>query len=144
MTMSIQEQTSDEEFEIKFYRGIIRRRPDFFEALSVLGDLYTQCGRYEEGLEIDKRLARLRPGDPFVLYNLACSYSLTGEIPKAFTAIKRALSLGYSDLEYLQKDEDLANLRQDQDFQDYFVKVWQKALNGRIRRADPTVTFKDG
>jgi len=142
--MDTRQQTAEDEFEIEFYRGIIRRCPDFWEALTVLGDLYTQCGRFEEGLEIDKHLTRLRPGDPFVLYNLACSYALLGEIPKAFTAIKRALSLGYDDLEYLQQDDDLAALRRDPDFQDYFVKVWQKAFKGRIRRSEPKVIFKDG
>ncbi len=94
----------DSDFEITFYEGLIERAPDFVQALMALGDLYTKAARYEEGLEIDKRLTRLCPDRPEILYNLACSYSLLGDREKSFAAIRRALDLGYEDLEHLQQD----------------------------------------
>ena len=38
--------------------------------------------RFEDGLSVDRRLARLCPSDPLVHYNLACSFSLTEEFQK--------------------------------------------------------------
>ena len=141
--MKTNQRKSDDSFEIEFYEGVLRRSPDFIEALSALGDLYTRDGRYEDGLKIDKRLARMRPDDPIVLYNLACSYSLLGDVDKSFVSVKRALALGYDDLEYLQQDMDLENLHSDKKFQDYFMPIWQNTLREQARRPVSQKIFKD-
>lgn len=133
----------DNIFEIEFYEGIVKHSPDFVEALAALGDLYTKTGRYEDGLTIDRRLTQLRPKDSMVLYNLACSYSLLNDVSKALAAIKCALTLGYEDLEYLQKDDDLRNLRLDKEFQEYFTVVWQKELKKRATLPKTKKIFRD-
>jgi len=131
------------EFEIQFYEQILEKAPDFLEALIVIGDLYTKAGRYEEGLEIDKRLARLRPNDPNVLYNFACSYSLLGQVEKAFKIIQRALTLGYENLDLLQTDDDLKNLRMDAGFQKYFQAFRETATKDHPYSSEPQKIFKD-
>jgi len=98
--------------KIEFIEGLIRREPGYVDALQLLGDHYTQRGRYAEGLKVDERLARLRPGDALVFYNLACSYSLTGQFDRAALALEKALSLGYHDFAWLAKDPDLEKFRQ--------------------------------
>lgn len=113
----------DLDFEIRFYEEILKEKPDFIEALIAIGDLYTQRGLVEKGLEVDLRLSRLRPDDDGVLYNLACSYSLMREIDKAFGAMKLALECGYDDLNYLEVDDDLEHLRKDERFQEYFDRL---------------------
>src|ERR1051325_2887055 len=60
---------------ISFIEGVVRRDPNYVDALQLLGDHYTQRGRYAEGLKVDERLAQLEPRDPSVFYNLACSYT---------------------------------------------------------------------
>jgi tetratricopeptide (TPR) repeat protein len=107
----------DDNFEIRFYEGILKNSPNFVEVLIVLGDLYTKRGFYKKGLKVDLRLKKLRPFDPVVFYNLACDYSLLGQIDKAFEALKKAISLGYTDFEYLKRDKDLENLRKDKRFE---------------------------
>ena len=107
----------DMDFEIRFYEAILREKPDFIEALMALGDLYTKKKMNQEALEIDKHLAHLRPDDGVILYNLSCSYSLLNEINKALENIARAIAHGYDDIEYLEKDNDLVNLRKDRRFQ---------------------------
>lgn len=97
--------------EIGFIEGVVRRDPEYIEALQILGDDYTRRGKFGEGLRVDEQLARMRPDDSTVLYNLACSYSLTGQYDEAFGALKRALDLGYTEFKWLAKDPDLANLR---------------------------------
>lgn len=111
------------DFEIKFYEGLLDKRPNFFHALASLGDAYTRKGFYQEGLEVDRKLVRLKPQDPTVHYNLACSLSLVGEIDQAFEELKRAVLLGYDDFEHIKKDPDLSRLQQHHQFDQFLEKI---------------------
>lgn len=97
--------------KISFLEGVVRRDPRFVEALQILGDHYTQRGNFDRSLTVDQKLSRLEPRNPLVFYNLACSYSLNGEVNRAATALKKALALGYRDFKWLAKDPDLRQLR---------------------------------
>ena len=96
---------------IHFLEGVVRRDPEYVDALQLLGDDYTRRGKFQAGLDVDTRLAQLRPDDPLVYYNLACSYSLTSQIDAAVAALDRALNLGYRDFQWLSRDPDLRALR---------------------------------
>ena len=102
----------DLDIEIQFLEGVVRRDRRYVEALQLLGDDYTRRGRFKDGLQVDRRLARLCPEDPLVHYNLACSFSLTEEFRKAAHALRKALQSGYRDFEHLRRDSDLEPLRQ--------------------------------
>src|SRR5471032_2117889 len=82
----------DLDTRIEFMEGLVRRDPNYVDALQLLGDHYTQRGRFNEGLKVDERLARLEPENPLVFYNLACSYSLTEEFDRAVLALEKALA----------------------------------------------------
>jgi tetratricopeptide (TPR) repeat protein len=105
------EQQRELDIKIGFMEGVVRRDPGYVEALQVLGDDYTKRGRYVAGLKVDEQLSHLRPDDPLVQYNLACSYSLTGNFNQAAAALGKALDLGFHDLKWVAKDPDLAALR---------------------------------
>ena len=102
----------DLDITIGFLEGLIRRDPHYVDALQLLGDHYTQRGRYAEGLKVDERLTRLEPHSPLVFYNLACSCSLTDQFDRAVLALEKALQLGYRDFNWLARDPDLRKLRQ--------------------------------
>lgn len=108
-------QTAD--FEISFFEGLVKRNPNFVDALIPLAEAYTKKGLYRKGLVIDKRLARLRKYDPVVHYNLACSLALVGEKDEAFLTLGRAVQLGYRDWEHLKRDPDLKSLQDDPRFE---------------------------
>ena len=114
----------DLDIEIQFIEGVVRRDPKYAEAWQVLADDYTSRGRFAEGLEADEKLSHIRPQDPTVHYNLACSYSRTGQIDAAAAALERALALGYRDFKWLTRDPDLANLRKHPSY---------KSIRARIR-----------
>ncbi len=99
------------DFEIAFYEKLLTAYPDFIDVLLPLGDAYTKRHLYDKGLQVDLRLAQLRKDDPLSWYNLACSYSLLSRIDEAFESMQRAIALGYRDVQYLQKDPDLINIR---------------------------------
>ncbi len=113
----------DLDVKITFLEGLVRREPDYIEALQILGDHYTQRGRVDDSLKIDKQLSRLEPRDPLVFYNLACSYSLNGELDHAAAALEQALSLGYRDFKWLARDPDLRPLRQHPVFRSIEAKI---------------------
>lgn len=114
--------------EIGFLEGVVRRDPQYVEALQVLGDDYTQRGRVKEGLTVDQRLAGLCPDDPSVYYNLACSYALTGAPEDAAAALDKAITLGFRDFGWISRDPDLRALRQHPLYRQIRLKL--KTLTG--------------
>jgi len=105
-------------FDIRFLEDLLVRLGDSGDLLSQLGYLYTQSGRYRDGLAVDRRLVAMRPRDPISYYNLACSHSRLKQSTRAFAAIRRAIELGYRDAEHMQVDPDLENVRKDPRWQD--------------------------
>ena len=123
-------ESKDLDVKIQFMEGIVRRDPEYIEALQLLGDHYTQRGKFEQGLKVDEQLSRLEPANPLVFYNLACSYSLIGEVDQAANALDKALGLGYRDFKWLAKDPDLKTLRKHPLFRDIEAKI--RKMNVKI------------
>jgi tetratricopeptide (TPR) repeat protein len=117
----------DLDVQIGFVEGLVRRDPDYVDALQILGDTYTRRGRYTEGLQVDERLASLEPRNPLVLYNLACSYSLTDQFVLATDALRKAIECGYREFDWLRRDPDLKKLRKHPEF---------TAIEALIRQTD--------
>jgi tetratricopeptide (TPR) repeat protein len=132
---SNQKLTSSEQREldiqIQFMEGLIRRDPNYVDALQLLGDHYTERGRFTEGLHVDERLAQLQPDNSLVFYNLACSYSLTDQFDRAIFALDRAIDLGYHDFKWLAKDPDLKKLRAHPAYQELKGKIRQLKQRNR-------------
>jgi tetratricopeptide (TPR) repeat protein len=114
--------------KIEFMEGLVRRDPDYADALQLLGDHYTQRGRFTEGLKVDERLARLEPENSLVFYNLACSCSLTGQFDRAALALEKALSLGYRDFAWLARDPDLKQFRQQPAYDEIKARIRQMKI----------------
>jgi tetratricopeptide (TPR) repeat protein len=106
------EEQRELDVKIGFMEGVVKRDPKYVEALQILGDDYTRRGKFDAGLRVDEQLSQLRPDDPVVQYNLACSYSLTGNFNQAAAALERAIDVGYRDFRWLGQDPDLADLRE--------------------------------
>ena len=104
-------------FEISFYESILKKEPHFEEVIELLGGLYTNAGRIDDGLKMDRKLVRLRPNSPVVHYNLGCSLALKRRNKDAMDALNRAVELGYRDLRWMLEDPDLENLRHHPAFQ---------------------------
>lgn len=117
-----------DQFEIDFYEGLLQKKSDFYDAMILLGDLYTRVGRYHDGLAMDEKLYQLDPENPVILYNLACSYSLTDQIDLSFRSLKKAVNCGYDDFYHMEHDGDLENLRKDRRFQKYYANVHKKKV----------------
>lgn len=123
-------ESRDLDVEIGFLEGLVRRDPSYIEALQLLGDDYTRRGRIEDGLKVDRQLQTLRPHDPEVLFNLACSLALSGNHPGAIQELLNAIEAGYRDFRWLSRDPDLAKLRKDPAYRTVRNKI--KALKSAV------------
>src|SRR5947209_6417149 len=104
------------DFELEFYGRILERYPEYVDVLRVQGNNLTLKGRYAEGLQIDKRLVKLRPTDALAHYNLACSFALLKRTEHSIRTLRKAVELGYRDFRYLKEDRDLDAIRHDPRF----------------------------
>ena len=85
-----------------------------------------QLKRYREALEKFKNLIDAHPKARQVIpsaYNTACCYALLGEKANALEWLERAVKLGYSDADHIDKDSDLESLRSDSKFRTIVEKL---------------------
>lgn len=102
--------TAQDAFEILFYENLLKRDRKSEAALELLGGLYSKHGMAKQALRVDRRLARLRPDDERVRYNLACDLALLGRKREAVRELERCLAIGYRDWDWLLQDPDLKSL----------------------------------
>ena len=102
--------------EAEFLEGVRARLPEHAGVVESLGCLYTEMGRYQDGLRADREMVRMEPDSPNAWYNLACSLSLTGQPDDAFAALEKAIALGYDDAEWMQDDDDFEPIKKDPRF----------------------------
>ena len=106
----------DPQFEIEFFEAVHRRCPSYVDVVGLLGGLYTKTGRIADGLRMDRKLVRLEPDNATAHYNLACSLALSKKRPDALRSLKKAVALGYDDLDWMQQDPDLEILKNEPAF----------------------------
>lgn len=102
-----------EEFQVHLFRAARRANAENERVLFALANQLTRTGHHEEALEVDRRLVELHGDNPIYRYNLACSYSNLGRIDRAIGELSSALEKGYLDLQHIESDPDLENVRQD-------------------------------
>ncbi len=99
------------DFELGFFESLHRRLPRDVRVVSILAHIYTQTGRIDDGLKMDRKLVRLTPNDPTVHYNLACSLALKKRLAESVKVLRAAITLGYNDFNWMCHDPDLQNLK---------------------------------
>ena len=76
-----------------------------------IGNSYLERGEYEKALAEYGKAKEIEPKNSIVHYNIACTYSEMKKIDAALDALELAVACGYEDVEWMEKDEDLDNLR---------------------------------
>ena len=99
------------DFELSFFKDLHKRMPKDVRIASMLANLYTETGQVDQGLRMDRKLARLSPEDPTVHYNLACSLALKNRKADALKSLQAAITFGYNDFVWMCHDPDLTNLQ---------------------------------
>lgn len=75
-----------------------------------------EAGKMEQAKQEMAKALELSSGDPRTLYSAACFYAMRGEIQPALETFKQALEAGYMNYEWIKRDPDLDNIRNERDF----------------------------
>jgi non-specific serine/threonine protein kinase len=95
----------------------LERVPEDVRARILIANIHAKFGQEQQcRRELDMALA-LRPNDPIVLYNAACSYALLNKKVEALALLRKATECGYAILEWAARDPDLACLHGAPEFQ---------------------------
>jgi TolB-like protein/Tfp pilus assembly protein PilF len=68
-------------------------------------------GERQRSLDWASRVLDRAGDDALVLYNLACLYSLAGEVTSALEALEKSYAAGLADPDWMRQDSDLDNIR---------------------------------
>lgn len=113
-------------FELGLYEAALEGDKGNLDVLVALGEIYDRKGLVEKGLEVDMKLVQIRPEEASYQYRLACRHSVLGHIDPAFTALTRAIQLGYNKLDHLRENPDLDNLKKDRRYQEILRNFGKK------------------
>lgn len=105
-----------DDFQIRILEAALKGNPDDFNVLFALGNAYTQAGRYDEGLAVDRKLTQMKPDNAVVHYNLACSLSLLERVDEALDELGVSFELGYREYNHVLSDPDLERVRRSDRF----------------------------
>jgi len=109
----------DAEAEASRRRGIrlaearLKLNPDEARALYMGANGLVAMGEFERGLEWARQALAMDPGEPMVLYNVACIQSLAGRVEDAIDSLEKAVANGLTQKGWLEHDSNLSPLRTD-------------------------------
>jgi len=104
------EVSKDFEKALKLYEKISRDEPDNYALTFKIASLAYSLKDYKKAATFYEKLAP--NGNPSVLYNLACSFSLAGKEKKALQYLGEAVEQGFNQLSLMKTDPDLAAIRE--------------------------------
>ena len=110
---------------MEFYDRALSIDPDMIPALFARALVYVESSEYNKALSSLYAIARLRPDDPDVDYNIACIYAKQGRVDDGVKRLKQALDKGFSNGELLESDPDLENIRETEGFQQLLEELNQ-------------------
>ena len=90
--------------------------PEDARARSLLASYYAELGRTEDARRETGMSMTLRPNEPLILYNAACTYCLMNLKEEALDALGKAWRVGYRDSDWVWRDPDLALLQDEPEF----------------------------
>jgi serine/threonine protein kinase/Tfp pilus assembly protein PilF len=75
-----------------------------------------QKGNSDKARDEAKKALEINPTDPLMHYNASCFYSQMDDKKLAIESLKNAFAAGYQDYEWVKRDSDLENIRQEPEF----------------------------
>jgi beta-lactamase regulating signal transducer with metallopeptidase domain/tetratricopeptide (TPR) repeat protein len=96
--------------------------------------------RYDEAIEAFQKAIEAGYREDAASYNIACGYALKGDRDKAFEWLRKAAEAGFEVASYLERDDDLDNLKSDPRWKEFkkTVKAHPSARRGREAAAAAT------
>jgi uncharacterized protein (TIGR03067 family) len=99
---------------VAVYRQLVERDPKSGVDWHLLGFSLHGTGEIDKAIAAHKIAAKFDQYKPHSLYNLGCAYSLKDDADKSFDHLRKAIDAGFPDVDMLQTDSDLENIRKDE------------------------------
>jgi tetratricopeptide (TPR) repeat protein len=93
------------------FKKILDESPYDFQANYRIAFTYLLMKNYARSIFHFEVARRVQPRDELTLYNLACAYSLDGQLEKALDALEESIKAGFNDYRHMEGDPDLKALR---------------------------------
>lgn len=90
--------------------------PHDTRALCVGANQLSNIGELDKGMKMAEQALARGEDEPLVLYNIACFFSMSGDLDRAIDLLERAVERGWGDRAWLETDSDLVSLREDERF----------------------------
>ena len=111
--------------------------PDDGRALTMGSVARARCGDRRGATEWAERAIAAEGDDPVVLYAAACALSVLGMTDRAIEVFVRAVTLGFANRQWIEKDPDLEPIRGDPRFQEVLRGLQERSGEFRAARRDP-------
>jgi len=103
---------------LEYYNVYLEIKPNDADAYANMANNLIKLGKMDEGLALAEKSIKLDDKVHFGWYNKACALALLNNKKEALKALKKAIPiLGEPWKEYLKKDSDFDNIRNDPEFQ---------------------------
>ena len=97
--------------------------PDDARALYLGASALVTTGAVTRAREWAERALEADPGEPSILYNVGCMYSLMGDKDRAIALVDEAVQKGFGYRAWLEQDGDLDPIRGDPRFQAILTRL---------------------
>jgi adenylate cyclase len=126
---ALKELGRDEESTAAFFRAYVAAEkhlelhPDDARAMYLGAAALVAIGEHEKARVWADRALDTDRNEPAVLYNVACAYSLMGDIDRAIELLGEAIDQGFGYRAWLENDNTLAALRDDPRFEELLERL---------------------
>ncbi len=87
------------------------------------------AGDYPRAAELVQQFLRYSPNDAVMLYNAACIYCRLGQTERGASSLRRAIDAGLTDLGQIERDPDLAPIRDHPTYKAAIKRLTRNASN---------------
>ncbi|WP_257311539.1 protein kinase domain-containing protein [Geothrix fuzhouensis] len=107
---------------VQAFEAHLREVPEDARARGLVASYYAELGRAEEAKREAMLAMTLRPNEPLILYNAACTFCKMHQKGDALDALGKAWRVGYRDSDWAWRDPDLALLHDEPEFEKLFPR----------------------
>ena len=86
---------SQKEEAVTMLNNLLRKKPDFYKASNLLGELLIENQKYKEATNVYLDALKYRPADYEMYYNLGIAYTMLNDFQNAESAYKRAAQINH-------------------------------------------------
>lgn len=124
----VYEKTGDYEESIKQYNKAYKAYPQITQTYyyNYIGLAYAKNRQFDRAENAFREYERRNPHNGESFRNWAMFYALQNNKDKALSNLQKAIELGYNDLEWIETDESLKNIREEKIYKDIVKKIDKK------------------